>query len=103
MLSHVEVWNSAAYYGPHWKKISGLAMCINTMVVPGHALTRFQNMLRPQQFRVKCSCGFETKYRSTKGVKEGRLHIEEACCKILGLDATAVRKERSENRAAILE
>jgi hypothetical protein len=94
MLSHVETWNNTTRTGPVWKKISGLSMCINIQVVPGHALTRFQNMLRPYQFRVKCSCGFESKYRSTKGVKEARLHVEEACCTILGLDAEAVRKER---------
>lgn len=93
MYAHVEAWNNALNHGPYWgQKV--MPVCLNRRVVPGHNLTRLHSSLRPRRFKLKCSCGYESKWGWSRGVKEGRLHFEEVCCYILGLDVAAIRRER---------
>lgn len=93
MFVHVETWNNALNHGPFWgTKV--MSVCLNRRVVPGHNLVRLHSSLRPGRFKIKCSCGWESKWGWGRGVKEGRLHFEEACCYSLGLDIDAIRRER---------
>lgn len=92
MLAHIRTWNSAIRYGPVFRRIHlDMPLVGVDYRVPGHALTRFQNGLRPNQYRVKCACEWSTPWVAgrVQAVKLARLHVQETCCMLLGLDARA--------------
>jgi hypothetical protein len=94
MFRHVQTWNRAMSptRGPStWKRVVGISIRINESA-PTHLMTRRQSILKRTKFRISCSCGWDTGWRSDRGVKAARLHVEMACCTVLGLDIGAVKR-----------